>query len=114
AEQQRGKNHENDTNGLETKPLPDGRNQEHSGKEHCDAHILVSRLSRFCALVSHVCSLLIQSKKLLVLGIVILGHEDRAGRRLRVVEWVGPYPCCECDAVFVAKAPLKELRRFFL
>jgi hypothetical protein len=27
AEQQEGKNHENDANGLETKPLPDGRNQ---------------------------------------------------------------------------------------
>ena len=75
--------------------------------------ILISRLSRFCALVSHVCSLLIQTKKLLVLGVVILGHEDRARRRLRVVEWVRPYPCCECGAVLVPKTPLEELRGFF-
>ena len=49
-----------------------------------------------------------------MLGVVILGHEDRARRRLRVVEWVRAHPCCECGAVFVAKAPLEELRRFFL
>ena len=52
----------------------------------------------------------IQIEELLVLGVVILGHEDWARRRLRVVERVGAHPCCECRPGFVAKAKLKELR----
>ena len=61
AEQQGGKNHENDANGLETKALSDRRNQEHSGEENGNAHVLVSRFSRFCAVLSHVCSLFCQT-----------------------------------------------------
>src|SRR5258705_12352723 len=49
-----------------------------------------------------------------MLGVVILGHEDRARRRLRVVEWVRAHPCCECRPVLVAKAPLEEFRRLCL
>src|SRR5206468_4885815 len=59
-------------------------------------------------------SLLIQTKNLLVLGVVIFGHEDRAGRRLRVVERIGAKPGCECAAVLIAKTPLEELRRLLL
>src|SRR6478672_11443537 len=114
AEQQGGKNHENDANGLETKALPDRRDQEHSGEENGNAYILISRLSRFCALVGHVYGLFRQTKKLLVLGVVIVWHEDRARRRLRVVEWVRAHPCSECRSVFFSKAPLEELRRLCL
>ena len=57
---------------------------------------------------------LFKPKELLVLGVVILGHEDRARRRLRVLERIGAHPGCECGAVLVAKAPLKELRGLFL
>ena len=96
------------------KALSDGRNQKHSREENGNAYILVSRLSRFGASVGHVGSLFIQIEELLVLGVVILGHEDRARRRLRVVERVRPHPCCECRSVLVTKAPLKELRGFFL
>src|SRR4051794_20554538 len=48
-----------------------------------------------------------------MLCVVILRHEDRARRRLRVVEWIGVHPCCECDPVLVAKTPVKELCGFF-
>src|SRR3982750_2998872 len=48
-----------------------------------------------------------------MVGVVILGHEDRAGSRLRVVEWIRAHPSCECWAVLVAETPLEELRRFF-
>src|SRR5205823_14118512 len=41
----------------------------------------------------------------------VLGHEDRARRRLRVVERIGPQPSFECRAVLVSKATLEELRR---
>src|SRR5262249_53515501 len=57
AKQQAGKYHENDTDGFETKALSDCCNQEHRGEQHRDAHILVSRFSRFCSLVSHLRSL---------------------------------------------------------
>ena len=68
----------------------------------------------FVPSVGHLHSLLIQTKELLVLGVVILGHEDRARRRLRVLEWIGAHPGCECGSVLVSKAPLKELRGLFL
>jgi hypothetical protein len=58
--------------------------------------------------------LLIQTKELLVLGVVVLGHEDRAGWRLRVVKRVGAQPGCECRTVLVTKATLEELRRLLL
>src|SRR3954470_17573941 len=61
AEQQACENHENDANEFETKSLSNGRDQKHSGKEHCDAHILVARLSRLCALVGYLSSSLIQT-----------------------------------------------------
>src|SRR4029453_2215075 len=50
AEQQGSKNHEDDPHGFKPKALSDGRNQEHSGEENCDPHILVSRFSGFSAL----------------------------------------------------------------
>jgi hypothetical protein len=59
-------------------------------------------------------SFFIQVKELLVLGVVIVGHEDRARRRLRVVERIRPQPGCEVRSVLVAKAPLEELRRLVL
>src|SRR6476620_8963923 len=114
AEQQGGKHHENDANGLETKALSDRRKQEDIGQENGDAYILISRLSRFCAAVSHVCGLFIQPKELLVLGVVILRHEDRARRSLRVLKRVCAHPSCECGAVLVAEAPLEEFRRLCL
>src|SRR5436190_13826140 len=49
-----------------------------------------------------------------MVGVVILGHEDRAGSRLRVVEWIRAHPRCECGAILVAKTSLEELRGFFL
>src|SRR4029450_11027627 len=74
---------------------------------------LVSPPSRFCALVSHFRSLFIQTKELLVLGVVVLGHEDRARRRLRVLKGIRAQPGCECGAVFLTKGPLKELAGLF-
>src|SRR5437870_9749853 len=96
------------------KALPNGRNQKHGGRKNRNAHVIVSCLSRFCTSVCYLRSLLIQTKKLLVLGVVVLGHEDRTGRRLGVVERVRPQPGCEGRSVFVAKAPLEELRRLLL
>src|SRR5439155_26967145 len=55
-----------------------------------------------------------QTKKLLMLRVVVIGHEYRTGWRLRIVERVGPQPGCEGRSVFVAKAPLEELRRLLL
>src|SRR5437016_663819 len=95
------------------KALSNGRNQKHCGQENRDTHVIVSSFSGFCASIGHLRSLLIQTKELLMLGIVILGHEDRARRRLRILERVGAQPGCECGAVLVAKAPLKELRGLF-
>ena len=31
---------------------------------------------------------------------------------MRVVEWIGANPSCECRSILVAKAPLEKLRRF--
>src|SRR5205814_7163061 len=59
-------------------------------------------------------SFFIQAKELLVLGVVILGHEDRARGRLRVVKRIGLQPGREGGPVLVAKAPLEELRGLFL
>src|SRR5207249_7368829 len=111
AKQQAGKNHKNDAHDLEMKALPNGCNQEHSGQKNRNAHVLVSGFPRLCTLISHVRGLLIQAKKLLVLRVVIFEHEYRTGRRLRIVERVRPQPGCEGRSVFVAKAPLEELRR---
>src|SRR5262249_50916166 len=74
---------------LKLKALPNGCNQKHRGKEDCDAHVLISGLSRFRALLCHLRSFLVQTKELLVLCVVIVRHEDRTRRRLRVVERVG-------------------------
>src|SRR5262245_522540 len=49
-----------------------------------------------------------------MLGVVVLGHEDWAGRRLRLVERVGLQPSCECRPIFIAKSPLKDLRYLLL
>src|SRR5438067_10471875 len=49
-----------------------------------------------------------------MLGIVILGHEDRAGRRLCAVKRIGAQPGCEGRSILVAKASLEELRRLRL
>src|SRR4030095_9006717 len=46
-----------------------------------------------------------------MLGVVIIWHEDRARKRLGVVEWIRANPCRERRSVFVSKAPLEELRR---
>src|SRR5207249_5696836 len=82
--------------------------------ENRDAHVLVSGLSGFCTLVGYLSTFFIQTKKLLVLRIVILGHEDRTGWRLRVVKRIRPRPGCEGRSVFVAKASFEELRRLLL
>src|SRR5206468_401900 len=86
----------------------------HRSEENCDTHVLVSVLSGFCTLIGYLCSLFTQTKKLLVLRVVVIGHEHRTGWRLRIVERVGPQPGCEGRSVFVAKAPLEELRRLLL
>ena len=48
-----------------------------------------------------------------MLGVVVFRHEDRARRRLRVLKGIRVQPGCECGAVFVTKASLKELRGLF-
>ena len=96
------------------KALSNGRNQKHGSQENRDAHVLISGLSGFCPLVGYLSSFFIQAKKLFVLGVVVIVHEDRAGWRLRVVERIGAQPGCEGRSVFVAKAPLEELRRLLL
>src|SRR5438094_6567046 len=90
--------------------LSNGRNQKHGGQENRDAYVLVTCLSGFCTSFHDVRSFFIQAKELLVLGVVVIGHEDRARRCLRVVERIGPQPSHEGRSVLVAKAPLKELR----
>src|SRR5438876_1210607 len=114
AEQKEGKKHENDAHGLEVKALSNGGNQKHGSQENRDPHVLVSGLSGFCTLVGHLRSLLIQTKELFVLRIVIVGHENRAGWRFRVVERIGAQPGCESGSVLVAKPSLKKLRRLLL
>src|SRR5262245_26471786 len=47
-----------------------------------------------------------------MLGVAILRHEDRAGRGLRVVEWISFHPGCECRSILIAEAPLEKLGRF--
>jgi len=91
------------------KTLSNGRNQKYGCQQDRDAHVLVSGLSEFCTLVGYLCSFFIQTKKLLVLRIVIVGHENRARWRLRVVERIGAQPGCEGRSVLGAKASLKEL-----
>ena len=110
AKQQAGKNHKDDAHGLEMKALCNGRNQNHGGQENRDTYVLVSRLPGFCPLFGNRRSFFIQTKKLLVLRIVVRRHEDWARRRLRVVERIGPQPGCEGGSVLVAKATLQELR----
>src|SRR5262245_47770615 len=46
-----------------------------------------------------------------MLGVVVFGHEDRAGGSLRVVEWIGLHPSCECGSILIAKASLEKLCR---
>src|SRR5439155_17034778 len=96
------------------KALSNCGNQEHSSQEDGDAHVLVSGLSGLCALIGYVRSLLTQTKELFVLGVVVIGHEDRARRRLRVVERIGAKPGRKCAAVLIAKTALEELRRLLL
>src|ERR1044071_3163888 len=96
------------------KTLSNRRNQKHSSQKHRDAHVLVSGLSGFCTLFSNLCSFFVQTKELLVLGVVIFGHENRARRRLSGLERIGAQPGCECGPVLVAKAPLEKLRRLCL
>ncbi len=93
------------------KALPNGCNQEHSGQKNRNAHVIVARLSRFCTSFHDVRSLLIQTKELLVLCVLVVGHEDRARRRLRVLERIRLQPSREGGPVFVSKATLEELRR---
>src|SRR5207244_13387296 len=90
------------------------RDQKHCSQENRDAHVLISGLSGFCTLFSNLCSFFIQAKKLLVLSVVVLGHEDRAGWRLRIVERIGAKPGGESGSVLVAKPSLKKLRRLLL
>ena len=73
-----------------------------------------SPVSPDCTLVGYVCSLFIQTEKLLVLCVVVLGHEDRAEERLRVVERIGARPGRKCAAVLIAKSSLEELSRLLL
>jgi len=54
------------------KTLSNGRNQKHCGQEDRYAHVLVSGLPGFCTLVGHLHSFLVQTKELLVLGVVEL------------------------------------------
>ena len=96
------------------KALSNRRDQKHGGQQNRDTHVLISCLSGFCSLFGNVRSLFIQAKKLLVLRIVVLGHEDRPRRCLRVVERIGPHPSCEGEPVLIAKSPLEELRRHLL
>src|SRR6184192_2584546 len=96
------------------KTLSYGRNQKHRGQENRDAYELVTCLPGFCTLFGNLRSFFIQAKKLLVLGVVVLRHEDRARRRLRVVERLGIQPGCESRSVLVAKAPFEELSRLVL
>src|SRR5262249_30151935 len=49
-----------------------------------------------------------------MLGVVIIRHEDRTRRCLRVVERIALHPSCECRPIFIAKSPLKELRYLLL
>src|SRR5207245_7225685 len=67
-----------------------------------------------CTLFGNLRSFLVQAKKLLVLGVVVLGHEDRARGRLRVVKRIGLQPGREGRPVLVAKAPFEELRSLLL
>src|SRR5262249_10957089 len=48
-------------------------------------------------------------KELFMLGVVIIRHEDRAGRRLRVVERIALHPSCECRPISIAKTSLEKL-----
>src|SRR5437762_13735731 len=96
------------------KALSNCGDQKHGSQENCDTHVLVSVLSGFCTLIGSLRSLFTQTKKLLVLRVVVIGHEYRTGWRLRIVERVRPQPGCEGRSVFVAKAPLEELRRLLL
>src|SRR5206468_6372678 len=114
AKQLAGKNHENKAHGLETEALSNCGDQMHRSEENCDTHVLVSVLSGFCTLIDYLRSLFTQTKKQFVLRVVVIGHEYRTGWRLRIVERVRPQPGCEGRSVFVAKAPLEELRRLIL
>ncbi len=55
-----------------------------------------------------------QTKKLLVLRVVVPRDEDRARRRFWFVERIGAQPGDKCRAVLVAKAALEKLRRLLL
>jgi hypothetical protein len=57
---------------------------------------------------------LFQTKELLVLGVVVVGHENRTRRRLRVIERIGAQPGCESGSVLVTKASFEKLRRLLL
>src|SRR5213080_1372520 len=88
TEQQAGKNHKNNAHRLETKALSNSGNQKHGGQKNRDAYVLISSLSGFCSFVGYLRSLFAQTKELLVLRVVVVGHENRAGRRLCVIERV--------------------------
>ena len=108
AEQQAGKNHKDDAHGLEMEALSNGRNQKHCGQENRDTHVLVDGLARSCTLIGYLCSLVTQTKKLLVLRVVVPRDEDRARRRFWFVERIGAQPGDKCRAVLVAKATLEN------
>src|SRR5438046_6993989 len=96
------------------KALSNCGDQKHGSQENCDTHVLVSVLSGFCTLIGYFRSLFTQTKKLLVLRVVVIGHEHRTGWHLRIVEKIRPQPGCEGRSVFVAKASLKNSAAFSL
>jgi len=112
AEQRKSQNHKNNTHRFETKALSNSCNQEHSGEEDGDAHILVSGSPRLGTLFGDFCRVLIQSKELLVLGIVIIGHEDRTGGSRRIIQRVELLPGSKSDKILRPKATLKYFDQF--
>jgi hypothetical protein len=114
AKQEAGKNHKENAHGPETKALTNSCDQQHGSEKDRDAHVLVACFSRLCALIRYLSCPLLKVKELLVLGVVVLRHEDWPRRRLWIVERIGPHPSCEGRPILVADPPLEELRRLLL